>query len=192
MLFHNLGKKGTTKRRIGSERRRASHKAQDTKSPPLPPVPKPLEEHEDRRIRWPSDHQKPPEFCGFGQEDEVGVKPARLPAAAVAPNTVVQPLHPATFHSPAFDSPSLPMLTTWNGGECLSLSVSNSTMPILLSLCMLDNTWPMEFQHFPFWPSREIRGIRKRDASDIFRFLFVRSIASSLVCWVINTKSTSH
>jgi len=40
------------------------------------------------------------------------VKPSRLPAAAVAPSTVVQLHHPATFHSPVFVSPSPPMSTT--------------------------------------------------------------------------------
>nr|KAF7423895.1 hypothetical protein H0235_009178 [Vespula pensylvanica] len=38
--------------------------------------------------------------------------PSKLPAAAVAPSIVVQLHHPATFHSPAYVNPLLPMSTT--------------------------------------------------------------------------------
>ncbi|CAD1477356.1 unnamed protein product, partial [Heterotrigona itama] len=111
--FATSGAKGRNKKgRVARERRRRAVNS-ETRNPPLPLLsPGPQSQPENTRIGEHPTAKDYRESCGFRQGDEVGVKPARLPAAAVAPNTVVQLLHPATFHSPAFDSPSPPMLTT--------------------------------------------------------------------------------
>lgn len=152
MLFRNFGRKGTQQKRTSRSWTSSSSRQLRDTNPPLPHLsPGPQSQPENTRIvAYVGEHptaKDQRESCGFRQGDEVGVKPARLPAAAVAPNTVVQLLHPATFHSPAFDSPSPPMLTTWNGGECQApFSVQQRGA---YSLCGLLVACSMEFSPSP-------------------------------------------
>ena len=113
LLFHKLGKGTQHLVRTHIVERRRDHVGETTSFPITAAFTrKGQTEGGERSGVHANENTNEAEFCGFREEGEVGVKPARLPAAAVAPNTVVQLLHPATFHSPAFDSPSPPMLTT--------------------------------------------------------------------------------
>lgn len=121
LLFHPFLSDYLTLKRYSVTRQRTQHQivrtgvervTSTTHPPPLiPRCPSPGE-HEERRVREHPTTEYHTGSCGFRQGDEVCAKPARLPDAAIAPNIVVQLHHPATFHSPAFDSPSPPMLTT--------------------------------------------------------------------------------